>query len=424
MRFKSLAVAGCILAVAAALQPISVKEDAFVDSNGDPFVIVGVDYQPGGSSGYSNSASSDVLSDEDVCLRDAFLLQKLGVNTIRTYTVSPWLNHDKCMSIFNAVGIYVILDVNSPLPGESIHRNDPWESYNENYLKRVFSIIDAFKGYPNILGFFAGNEVFNDAVSSSVSPPYIRAVQRDIKNYISKHANRTIPVGYSAADDNQIRVAGWEYLQCTTGENATDISRSDFYGLNTYQWCSGRDEYQTSGYGAIATAFNGSSIPILFSEYGCNYKTPRTFDEVDGGVYSDRLLGIIDGGLVYEYSEESNQYGLVKIASNGSVTLKQDYSYLQEAYEDMNYTSWLETSSFSGSSAPNCNSTLITSMYPNFNSSLDLPDCPATDMLNHGSGNNNIGKLVDLTNYETSYTIYDTDGNEITDKVLKYHSTN
>lgn len=44
-------------------------------------------------------------------------MQELGVNTIRSYNVDPTLNHDECMSIFNSVGIYAILDVNSPLAG-------------------------------------------------------------------------------------------------------------------------------------------------------------------------------------------------------------------------------------------------------------------------------------------------------------------
>ncbi|KAK9367935.1 Glucanosyltransferase-domain-containing protein [Lipomyces kononenkoae] len=399
--------------LATALLPITIDGNMFVDSNGDPFVIVGVDYQPGGSSGYSDSASSDVLSDADVCLRDAYLLQKLGVNTIRTYTVSPWLNHDACMSILNAVGIYLILDVNSPLAGESIYRDDPASSYNAEYLKRVFSIVDAFKGYPNLLGFFAGNEVFNDATSASVSPPYIRAVQRDIKNYISLHANRTIPVGYSAADDTTLRLAGWEYLQCDSDEQSLQVSRSDFYGLNSYQWCSGRDTFQTSGYGALETIFVNSSIPLFFSEFGCNLVQPRTFTEINGGVYIESMLSVFDGGLVYEYSEEDNNYGLVKIASDGSVTLKQDYVNLQSAYANMTYTSFMSKSFIDVDGPSACNATYIESIDPTFNASFSLPPCPAEDMLTSGSGNNNIGKWIPLNSTQTTYAIYDVNNQEI-----------
>ncbi|KAK9237831.1 Glucanosyltransferase-domain-containing protein [Lipomyces kononenkoae] len=414
--FLTLLVALCALSrLATALLPITIDGNMFVDSTGNPFVIVGVDYQPGGSSGYSNSASSDVLSDEEVCLRDAYLLQKLGVNTIRTYTVSPWLNHDACMSILNAVGIYLILDVNSPLGGESIQRDDPASSYNEGYLKRVFSIVDAFKGYPNLLGFFAGNEVINDATSASVSPPYIRAVQRDIKNYIALHANRTIPVGYSAADVNPLSEAGWEYFQCDSDEQSLQVSRSDFYGLNSYQWCSGRDTFQTSGYGGLETTFANSSIPLFFSEFGCNLIQPRTFTEINGGVYIESMLHVFDGGLVYEYSEEDNNYGLVKVASDGSVTMKQDYVNLQAAYANMTYNSFMSKSFIDVGGSSTCNATYIESIDAGFNASFSLPPCPAQDMLNSGSGNNNIGKWIPLNSTQTTYKIYDANSQEITD---------
>jgi len=68
----------------------------------------------------------------------------------------------------------MLLDVNSPLSGESINRGDPASSYNSDYLKRVFGIVEAFKNYPNTLAFFGGNEVINDEPSSKIVPPYIR----------------------------------------------------------------------------------------------------------------------------------------------------------------------------------------------------------------------------------------------------------
>ncbi|KAK9450370.1 Glucanosyltransferase-domain-containing protein [Limtongia smithiae] len=408
--FASLCAAWC----ACALLPISAKDNMFVDYDGNPFVVVGVDYQPGGSSDYSDSASSDVLSDEDVCLRDAYLLQALGVNTIRVYTVSPWLNHDACMSILNAVGIYLLLDINSPLSGESLQRDDPANSYNSDYLGRVFAIADAFMGYQNLLGFISGNEVFNDATSAAVSPPYIRAVQRDLKNYIKRHATREIPVGYSSSDDSTLRVAGWEYLQCA--DNATTdslISRSDFYGLNSYSWCSGQSTFQTSGYSTLQTLFADSAIPLFFSEYGCNAVIPRTFTEVNGGVYISSMLEVFDGGLVYEYAEEDNNYGLVTINSNGSVSLKQDYVNLQEAYANMTYETFISSSYINNVSTPACNSSYIESLDSSFNASFSLPTFPsdAESMMVNGSGNNNVGKWIAINNTQTTYDIYDVNGN-------------
>ena len=61
-----------------------------------------------------------------------------GVNAIRAYNLDPNLNHDGCASIFNAVGIYLVIDVNSPFGGESLNRAAPKESYHVGYLERIF----------------------------------------------------------------------------------------------------------------------------------------------------------------------------------------------------------------------------------------------------------------------------------------------
>jgi hypothetical protein len=90
-----------------AVPSLEVQGADFVNpKTGDRFQIVGVAYQPGGSSGYNPGA--DPLSDGPSCLRDAALMQRLGVNAIRVYNVDPTINHDTCMSIFNAAGIYVV----------------------------------------------------------------------------------------------------------------------------------------------------------------------------------------------------------------------------------------------------------------------------------------------------------------------------
>jgi len=235
--------------LAQAMLPIHIKQYRFIkpssaDNNAtsnEVFYIKGIDYQPGGSSGYDPDGDSDVLSDAEKCARDAYVFQQLGVNTVRIYSLNPDLNHDKCMTILNNAGIYVILDVNSGNYGENLDRSDPWGTYNSQYIGRVFRFIDAFKNYPNILGFFSGNEVINDQKNyASIDPPYIRAVQRDMKQYIAKHSNRTIPVGYSAANTVDLRLATYRYLQCNsldgkTVNKALNESRSDFFGLNTYE---------------------------------------------------------------------------------------------------------------------------------------------------------------------------------------------
>jgi hypothetical protein len=72
----------------------------------------------------------------------------------------------------------MLIDVNSPLVGESIDRREPWTTYTSSYLNRTFAVVEAFKSYENTLLFFAGNEVINDAYSGAVVPPYMRVSLR------------------------------------------------------------------------------------------------------------------------------------------------------------------------------------------------------------------------------------------------------
>jgi len=69
----------------------------------------------------------------------------------------------------------MLIDVNSPLAGESIDRGAPSTSYDVSYLNRTFGVVEAFKNYPNTLLFFSGNEVINDVPTAGTVPPYMRA---------------------------------------------------------------------------------------------------------------------------------------------------------------------------------------------------------------------------------------------------------
>lgn len=429
--------------VTKAMLPIHIKQYRFIkptsaDNNAtqnEIFYVKGLDYQPGGSSGYNPDGDSDVLSDPEKCARDTFVFQQLGINTVRIYSLNPDLNHDKCMTILNNAGIYVILDVNSGNYGENLDRSDPWGTYNSQYIGRVFRFIDAFKNYPNVLGFFSGNEVINDQKNyASIDPPYIRAVQRDMKQYIEKQSNRTIPVGYSAANTVDLRLATYRYLQCNsldgkTVNKALNDSRSDFFGLNTYEWCSGTSDWKSSGYDVLNSTFSDAVIPLIFSEYGCNKNLPRTFDEVTDGLYPSTGLGnLFSGGLVYEYAEEANNYGLVDMDdSDGSITYKEDFNNFKSALSKLNDSTTHE-SQYNGTSLYKCNATAITSVYKNFGvSNFTIPDQPSdiTRMIKYGVNGTNVGKI--LTNYTApttfNYTIKDSDNN-IVDAKISYNQTN
>lgn len=308
---------------------IEVKGKQFFNSRtGEPFYIKGVDYQPGGSSDVSDK--KDPLSDPKACARDILLFQELGINTVRIYSVNPDLNHDKCMTLLATAGIYLILDVNSPMENQHLNRYQPWTTYNKIYLEHVFKVVEQFSHYDNTLGFFAGNEIVNDEQSAKHSPPYIKAVVMDMKNYIKSNSPRTIPVGYSAADDLFYRVPLSHYLECCE-DPEKDIS-VDFYGVNSYQWC-GAQTMQTSGYDELVEAYRNFTKPVFFSEFGCNEVLPRQFDEIQA-LYSSEMCTVFSGGLLYEFTQGTNNYGLVDLDQDGNVRLLDDFDALKKRYDN------------------------------------------------------------------------------------------
>ena len=119
------------------------------------------------------------------------------------------------MTMLAQAGIYLFLDVNSPLPHHHLNRYEPWNTYNLYYFENIFKVIEQFSHYNNTLGFIAGNEIVNDPISASVAAPYVKAVVRDIKTYIEYNSPRSIPVGYSAADDLNYRMSLAQYLECS-----------------------------------------------------------------------------------------------------------------------------------------------------------------------------------------------------------------
>ena len=179
---------------------------------------------------------------------------KLGINTLRVYTIDNSANHDSCMNALADAGIYLALDVNTPK--YSIRQDKPAQSYNHVYLQNIFATIDEFQGYKNTLLFFSGNEVINN-VPTSVTAPWIKAVTRDMKQYIGNRKYRAIPVGYSAADIDDNRLETAEYMNC-----GTDDERVDFFAFNDYSWCDPSD-FVTSGWSKKVDAWSAYSVPLL-----------------------------------------------------------------------------------------------------------------------------------------------------------------
>ncbi|KAI8624713.1 family 72 glycoside hydrolase [Xylariaceae sp. FL1651] len=324
MGFLRAALTSSLLLAAntAALEPIVMKGSKFFTKSGDQFFLKGVAYQkeagtgPGGDTSDSSNKYVDPLADESTCKRDIPILEKLGVNTIRTYAIDPSADHSACMKMLEDAGIYVIADLGEP--ALSINRDSP--SWNVELFDRYKGVIDNLGAYDNVIGFFSGNEVTNNATNTGASA-YVKAATRDTKKYIAdkmSKGGRWMGVGYAANDDAEIRVHMAQYFNCGDPDEAID-----YWGYNIYSWC-GKSSFTESGYDVQVNFFSNFSVPVFFAEYGCNTvggAEGRLWDDTTA-LYSDEMTGVFSGGIVYMYFEEENDYGLVKVSGNSAKTMK------------------------------------------------------------------------------------------------------
>lgn len=122
----------------------------------------------------------------------------------------------------------------------------------------------------------------------------------------------------------------------------------------------------------------------------------------------------LSGGLVYEYSQEEADYGLVVLNSNGSVSLREDYDNLQDQYNKIDIRRTQSTNSESTEiKAPECSDGLITAK--NFSKNFTIPAvCPGCqDLIDDGISNPKNGKLVSVTETRVKQAVYGSNGVQI-----------
>ncbi|EPE36554.1 (Trans)glycosidase [Glarea lozoyensis ATCC 20868] len=295
---RAAVVALAAISTVNAIPTISIKGSKFF-ADGKQFFLKGVAYQ---------GTPDDPLVDTKQCQMDADKMKTIGTNSIRVYHINPWVSHDGCMKAFADAGIYIWLDLDTF--NTSIKSTDP--AWTEPQFIEFARVMDVMHQYDNLGGFWIGNEVIFTNANSNASP-YVRAATADMKAYMALKKYRTIPIGYSAADIAELRPALQNYLACDPDPK----NNIDFFGLNSYEWC-GDSSYQTSGYANLQAMAKGYSIPIFFSETGCNQPANRLFTD-QAAIFGPEMVDTWSGSIVYEWVEEVNKYGLVNYGPNGKI---------------------------------------------------------------------------------------------------------
>jgi hypothetical protein len=145
---------------------------------------------------------------------------------------------------------------------------------------------------------------------------------------------------------------------------------------------------------------------------------PRVFTEV-GSLYGKQMTSL-SGGLVYEYSQETSDYGLVTINDNGTVSLRTDFDNLQKQYNklDLNLLT-TQVPSSTEPQAPACSSGLISNS--GFTKNFQVPSQPdgAADLISSGISAPNQGKLISVGDLNVKIAIYGSNGGLIKGLAVK-----
>ncbi|KAJ7293176.1 1,3-beta-glucanosyltransferase [Mycena rebaudengoi] len=327
-------------------------------ADGARFYIKGVAYQPPGVVVESEdnafgepSTFLDPLADAAGCARDLPLLQKLGINTIRAYSVNSSLNHDACMNAFSGAGIYTIIDLALPVNG-SIDRSSP--AWTTNLQNQYINTINAFTKYDNVLAYNVGNEVI---LSDATDPaPFVKAGARDIKAYLTSISSSAL-VGYAAIDGPaNVLVPLANYLSCDPSGSNSDSSSIDLFGLNNYEWCGNA---ASTTYNGVNGNFAGYNVAAYLSEFGSQTCKPgtRVWTET-GTIFSSPMSDIWSGGLAFSYfpaSSAAGSFGMVEISSDGkTVTPNADFDNLVKEYGKVSLADSPSKSSVAAASYPAC----------------------------------------------------------------------
>lgn len=185
----------------------------------------------------------------------------------------------------------------------------------------------------------------------------------------------------------------------------------------SYQWC-GDNTFKGSGYDKLVEDYTSYSLPVFFTEYGCNEVRPRVWEEV-AALYSEDMTAVFSGGLVYEFTEEDNKYGLVKL-DDDTANVMNEYDSLVTAFADAPSEPKIPSSATNPKRPVNCP---VASSFENINGNLTLPITLGEKYIESGVSKKTFvkGKFLELSKVSmtTTFDINDSKSKAISDKTIK-----
>jgi len=127
-------------------------------------------------------------------------------------------------------------------------------------------------------------------------------------------------------------------------------------------------------------------------------------------------MSVLSGGLVYEFSQETDNFGLVDINSTTKVTLRQDYNNLALQFAGLNIASLEEVNkTATAATATSCAASLVTGS--NFTADWVLPTAPsgAAALITSGVSSGFVkGSVVAINTTTMSATVLNYTGATVT----------